>query len=60
MIIYPMMVNVRFEALMRAGRNLRGVGIAMLFNFVWAPLVGLATGDGLPARPASWRSAFCS
>ena len=39
-IIYPMMVNVRFEALLKAGRNLRGVGIAILFNFVWAPLVG--------------------
>ena len=35
-----MMVNVRFEALLRAGRNLRGIGIAILFNFVWAPLVG--------------------
>ena len=40
MIIYPMMVNVRFEALLQVGRNLRGIGIALLFNFVWAPLVG--------------------
>ena len=40
LIIYPMMVNVRFEALLRAGRNLRGIGVALLFNFVWAPLVG--------------------
>ena len=40
MIIYPMMVNVRFEALLQAGRDLRGIGIALLFNFVWAPLVG--------------------
>jgi len=40
LIIYPMMVNVRFEALLHAGRNLRGIGIALLFNFVWAPLVG--------------------
>jgi ACR3 family arsenite transporter len=39
-IIYPMMVNVRFEALLRAGRNLRGIGIALLFNFLWAPIVG--------------------
>jgi ACR3 family arsenite efflux pump ArsB len=39
-IIYPMMVNVRFEALLRAGRNLRGIGIALLFNFVWAPIIG--------------------
>jgi len=40
LIIYPMMVNVRFEALLRAGRNLRGIGIALALNFVWAPLVG--------------------
>ncbi len=39
-IVYPMMVNVRFEALARAGRNLRAVGLALGFNFVWAPLVG--------------------
>ena len=39
-IINPMMVNVRFEALLRAGRNLRGIGIALALNFVWAPLVG--------------------
>jgi ACR3 family arsenite efflux pump ArsB len=40
LIIYPMMVNVRFEALLRAGRNLRGIGIALAFNFIWAPVVG--------------------
>jgi len=40
LIIYPMMVNVRFEALLRAGRNLRGIGIALALNFLWAPLVG--------------------
>lgn len=40
LVIYPMMVNVRFEALLQAGRNLRGIGIALLFNFVWAPIVG--------------------
>jgi len=40
LIIYPMMVNVRFEALLRAGRNLRGIVIALAFNFLWAPLVG--------------------
>jgi ACR3 family arsenite transporter len=40
LIIYPMMVNVRFEALLRAGRNLRGIAIALAFNFLWAPLVG--------------------
>ena len=40
LIIYPMMVNVRFEALLRAGRNLRGIGIALALNFLWAPLFG--------------------
>ncbi len=40
LIIYPMMINVRFEALLRAGRNLRGIGITLAFNFVWAPLLG--------------------
>jgi ACR3 family arsenite transporter len=39
-IVYPMMVNVRFEALARAGRNVRAVGLALLFNFLWAPLFG--------------------
>jgi arsenite transporter len=35
-----MMVNVRFEALARAGRNLRAVGLALALNFLWAPLFG--------------------
>lgn len=39
-IVYPMMVNVRIEALARAGRNLRAVGLALAFNFIWAPLFG--------------------
>ncbi len=39
-IVYPMMVNVRFEALARAGRNLRAVGLALALNFLWAPLFG--------------------
>ena len=39
-IVYPMMVNVHFEALARAGRNLRAVGLALGFNFIWAPLFG--------------------
>jgi ACR3 family arsenite efflux pump ArsB len=41
LIIYPMMVNVRFGALTRAGRNLKGLGLALGYNFVWAPLLGL-------------------
>ena len=40
LIIYPMMVSVRFEALLRAGRNVHGIGIALAFNFLWAPVVG--------------------
>lgn len=40
LIIYPMMVNVRFGALARAGRNVRGLALALGYNFVWAPLVG--------------------
>jgi ACR3 family arsenite efflux pump ArsB len=41
LVIYPMMVNLRVEALVRAGRNVRGLGLALVYNFVWAPLVGL-------------------
>jgi ACR3 family arsenite transporter len=40
LIIYPMMVNVRLDALAKAGRNLRGVLLAIGYNFVWAPLLG--------------------
>ena len=40
LIIFPMMVNVRFGALLKAGRNLKGLGLALAFNFLWAPLVG--------------------
>ncbi len=41
LVIYPMMVNLRVEAMVRAGRNVRGLGLALVYNFVWAPLVGL-------------------
>lgn len=41
-VIYPMMVNLRLEALARAGRNVRGLGLAVAYNFVWAPLLGYA------------------
>jgi ACR3 family arsenite transporter len=41
LVIYPMMVNLRVEAMVRAGRNVRGLGLALAYNFVWAPLVGL-------------------
>jgi ACR3 family arsenite efflux pump ArsB len=39
-IIYPMMVNVRFDALARAGRKVKTLSLALAFNFVWAPLLG--------------------
>ena len=40
LIIFPMMVNVRFGALVKAGRNLKGLALALAFNFLWAPLLG--------------------
>ena len=40
LVIYPMMVNLRVEALARAGRNVRGLLLALAYNFVWAPLIG--------------------
>jgi ACR3 family arsenite transporter len=40
LIIYPMMVNVRLDALAKAGRNIRGLSLAVAYNFVWAPIFG--------------------
>ena len=40
LIIYPMMVNLHFGGLFRAGKNVRALALALLFNFVWAPLLG--------------------
>jgi ACR3 family arsenite transporter len=40
LVIYPMMVNLRVEALARAGRNVRGLLLALAYNFLWAPLIG--------------------
>ena len=40
LIIYPMMMNVRFNALGRAGRKLKALLLALGYNFVWAPLLG--------------------
>jgi ACR3 family arsenite efflux pump ArsB len=39
-IIYPMMVNLKLESLVKAGKNIKGLSLAGLYNFVWAPLVG--------------------
>ena len=41
MMIFPMMVTIRLEALLAAARNLKSVALSVLYNFVWAPLVGL-------------------
>lgn len=41
-IIYPMMVNLKIEALLKAGKNIKGLSLAVLYNFLWAPLVGAA------------------
>lgn len=38
--IYPMMVNIRLEALAKAARNLKGLGLTLAYNFIWAPLFG--------------------
>jgi len=40
MMIYPMMVNIRLEALAKAARNLKGLGLTLAYNFVWAPILG--------------------
>ena len=42
LIIYPMMVNLRLEALLQAGKNVKGLLLATAFNFIWAPVLGLA------------------
>jgi ACR3 family arsenite efflux pump ArsB len=41
-IIYPMMINLRLEALLKAGKNIKGLLLAVGYNFVWAPLIGWA------------------
>ena len=39
-VIYPMMVNLKIESLVKAGKNLKGLALAMIYNFVWTPLIG--------------------
>jgi len=41
-IIYPMMINLKLEALLKAGKNIKGLLLAVGDNFVWAPLIGWA------------------
>lgn len=40
LIIFPMMVNLRMEALAKAGRNVKGLSLALIYNFIWSPLIG--------------------
>ncbi|NIA25428.1 MAG: arsenic resistance protein [Gammaproteobacteria bacterium] len=40
LMIYPMMVNIRLEALAKAFKNLKGLGLTLGYNFVWAPILG--------------------
>ena len=42
LMIYPMMINIRLEALAKALRNLKSLGLALTYNFIWAPLFGFA------------------
>jgi ACR3 family arsenite efflux pump ArsB len=39
-IIYPMMVNLKIESLVKAGKNVKGLSLATIYNFIWAPLIG--------------------
>jgi ACR3 family arsenite efflux pump ArsB len=41
-VIYPMMVNLKFESLIKAGKNVKGLSLAMIYNFIWTPLMGFA------------------
>jgi ACR3 family arsenite transporter len=40
LIIYPMMVNLKIEALLKAWKNIKGLALAVVYNFFWAPLLG--------------------
>jgi len=40
LIIYPMMINLKLEALAKASKNLKAILLSVIFNFVWAPLFG--------------------
>ena len=60
-IVYPMMINLKLEALVQAGKNVRGLSLSVLYNFLWAPLVGLQSHLALfSTRAAAGASAFCS
>ena len=50
-VIYPMMVNLKIESLAKAGKNAKGLSLAMLYNFVWTPLLGLALAKSFLSDP---------
>jgi ACR3 family arsenite efflux pump ArsB len=39
-VIYPMMVNLKIESLLNAGKNIKGLSLTTFYNFIWAPLIG--------------------
>ncbi len=41
LVLYPMVANLRVEAMVRAGRKVRDLTLALVYNFIWAPPVGL-------------------
>ena len=41
-VIYPMMVNLKIESLVKASKNVKGLTMAMVYNFIWTPLLGFA------------------
>ena len=50
-VIYPMMVNLKIESLVKASKNVKGLTLAMLYNFVWTPLLGLALAKSFLSDP---------
>ncbi len=51
LIIYPMMINLNLEALAKAGRNWRGLALSLVYNFVWAPVLGYLLAKGFLSDP---------
>ncbi len=50
-IIYPMMVNLKLESLAKAGRNWKGLALALTYNFLWAPVFGYLLAKGFLRDP---------
>ncbi|MBE0532223.1 MAG: arsenic resistance protein [Rhodospirillales bacterium] len=51
LMIYPMMVTIRLEAFRDAVRNVRGILLSLVFNFVWAPLFGFVLAAAFLDQP---------